>query len=251
MMKKTIALIVTACMILSAAFASGAGENKGKLSYMVASDCTWPPMEYIDENGDIVGFDIDLIALISEKTGVEFSVKNVTWDTIFAGLANGQYDVVCSSVTITEDRMKALDFTAPYTTNGQVVVAPAESTFESVSDLAGLPVGVQIGTSGDFALDSYGTDTKRYDDIGLAIEDMLNGNLDACVCDALIAADYVMKNEKYAGLMKIVGEPFTDEQFGIAVKKGNSEALDILDEGLRIAEEDGSLAELKAKWGVV
>lgn len=247
-MKKTGFFIIVMALVAVCAFASG---SKEKTEYIFGTDATWPPFEYIDEQGNLTGFDVELVELIGEKVGKNFVVKNIPWDTIFAGLLNGQYDAVASGVTITEDRMKTIDFSTVYAKVGQVVIVPTDSAITGIDDLAGKKVGVQIGTTGDLALDEYGTDTKRYDDIGLAIEDMLNGNLEAAVCDSTIAADFVLKNDKYSSLLKIAGEPFTAEEYAIGVKKGNTELLDLINEGIEKAKADGSFDELKAKWGII
>ena len=80
---------------------------------------------------------------------------------------------------------------------------------------------------------------------------MLNGNLDACVCDSLIASDYVLANENYKNRLKVAGEPFTEEDIAIAVKKGNSELLGLVNKGLEMMKADGSYDALKAKWNLL
>ncbi|MFA5699641.1 MAG: transporter substrate-binding domain-containing protein, partial [Sphaerochaeta sp.] len=100
-------------------------------------------------------------------------------------------------------------------------------------------------------LEEYPVVTKAYDEIGLAIEDLLNGNVEAAVCDSLIASDFVLANPNYQGKLMVVGEPFTEEDIAIAVKKGNTKLLSYINEGLKIAMEDGSFDELKAKWNLL
>ena len=244
-MKKIIALML--CLLAcSWVFAGGASEDDGV--YVFAADATWPPFEFIDENGNLTGFEVELVPMIGEHVGVEMRVENIAWDTIFAGLANGQYDGVASGVTVTEERKQTMDFSMPIASQGQVVVVMTGSDIQSADDLTGKSVGVQIGTTGDFALDDYDVDRRQYDDIGLAIQDMINGNLDACVCDSIIASDFVLANENYAGMLRVAGEPFTDEEIAIAVKKGNTELLDLVNQGLQAMMDDGSFDALKAKW---
>ena len=144
-----------------------------------------------------------------------------------------------------------MDFSMPIASQGQVVVVLQDSPIQSADDLNGKKVGVQIGTTGDFALDNYDVDRRQYDDIGLAIQDMINGNLDACVCDSIIASDFVLANESYKGMLRVAGEPFTDEEIAIAVKKGNTELLDLINQGLEAMMADGSFDELKAKWNIL
>ncbi len=247
-MKKIIALML--CLLAcSWVFAGGASEDDGV--YVFAADATWPPFEFIDENGNLTGFEVELVPMIGEHVGVEMRVENIAWDTIFAGLANGQYDGVASGVTVTEERKQTMDFSMPIASQGQVVVVMTGSDIQSADDLTGKSVGVQIGTTGDFALDDYDVDRRQYDDIGLAIQDMINGNLDACVCDSIIASDFVLANENYAGMLRVAGEPFTDEEIAIAVKKGNTELLDLVNQGLQAMMDDGSFDALKAKWNIL
>ncbi len=232
---------------------TNASENKSasKKTYVFAADATWPPFEFVDEKGVLTGFEVELIPAIGKAVGVDMTVKNVPWDTIFAGLANGAYDGVASGVTVTEERKASMDFSTPIISQGQIVIVPTASSVANIQDLNGKKVGVQIGTTGDFALDSYKVNKKVYDDIGLAIEDMMNGNLDAAVCDSIIASDFVLANEGYSGKLKVAGTPFTVEDIAIAVKKGNTKLLNLVNEGLAKMEADGSLAALKAKWNIL
>lgn len=247
-MKKLTAILLMALCAFTA-FAGGASEDDGV--YVFAADATWPPFEFVDENGNLTGFEVELMPLIGEHVGVEMVVENIAWDTIFAGLANGQYDGVASGVTVTEERKQTMDFSMPIASQGQVVVVLQDSPIQSADDLNGKKVGVQIGTTGDFALDNYDVDRRQYDDIGLAIQDMINGNLDACVCDSIIASDFVLANESYKGMLRVAGKPFTDEEIAIAVKKGNTELLDLINQGLEAMMADGSFDELKAKWNIL
>ena len=245
---------VIALVMLLVPFMAAASGTEEKTEYVFATDATWPPFEYIDENGNLTGFEVELVPMIGEAVGETFVVENIPWDTIFAGLRNGQYDGVASGVTITEERKATIDFSTPINNQGQVLIIPTAkaSSIASIEDLPeGAKVGVQIGTTGDFALEAYPVEIRRYDDIGLAIEDMLNGNLDGAVCDSLIASDFVLKNENYANLLTVAGEPFTAEEIAIGVQKGNTELLNMINEGLQILMDNGEFDALKAKWGII
>ena len=248
-MKKIMIAAVTILSLLML-FSCAKKEESAKV-YVFATDATWPPLEYIDESGNLTGFEVELVPMIGEKVGVKMEAKNIPWDTIFAGLANGQYDGVASGVSVTEDRKKTMDFSTPILQAGKVMIVRNDSKVKGAEDMKGLRVGVQIGTTGDLVLDDYDVTRKQYDDIGLAIQDMLNGNLDACVCDSLIASDYVLANENYKNRLKVAGEPFTEEDIAIAVKKGNSELLGLVNKGLEMMKADGSYDALKAKWNLL
>jgi polar amino acid transport system substrate-binding protein len=221
-------------------------------TYTFGSDATFPPMEFIDQaTKNVVGFDVDMINAIGKVAGFKAVVKSTAWDGIFAGLAAGDYDGVLSSVTITDERKGTMDFSTPYVNAGQVIIVP--KTTKNVSkpaDLAGKVVGVQISTTGDIAVAKIAgvKEKKTYDDIGLAVEDLSIGRLDAVVVDSPTAAGYVLQNDKYKAKLQIVGKPFTDEYYGIAVKKGNAELLGLINKGLAVILKDGTIDTLKKKW---
>jgi polar amino acid transport system substrate-binding protein len=249
-MKKACIVLCVLLACLAPVFAGGEKEKTD--GFVFAADATWPPLEFVD-NGVLTGFEVELMPMIGEKIGVKMTVKNIPWDTIFAGLANGAYDGVASGVTVTDERKLTMDFSTPILSAGQVVIVRTGDAekFKGIQDLDGRKIGVQIGTTGDFALDDYNVVKRAYDDIGLAIEDMMNGNLDAAVCDSLIASDFVLANDNYKGKITVVGEPVTQEDIAIAVKKGDTKLLNLINEGLAKMEADGSLAALKAKWNIL
>ncbi len=215
----------------------------------VATDATWPPMEFVNEAKEIVGFDIDLMKAAAKAGGFEVEFKNTAWDGIFAGLANGEYDAVISSVTITDERKQTMDFSLPYINAGQVLVVRSDSAATRLAELSGKNVGAQIGTTGAFEVEKVkGVTLKTYDELGLAIEDLVNSRIEAVVCDTPIAASYVLQNETYKGKLKIVGQPFTEELYGIAVKKGNTKVLERINAGLKKVLESPENQTLKSKW---
>lgn len=246
-MKKTLLCLALILFALSAVFGGGQKEG-GKI--IIATDATWPPMEFVNQSKDIVGFDIDLMNLAAKEGGFEVEFVNTAWDGIFAGLANEQYDAVMSSVTITEERKDTMDFSVPYINAGQVLIVQQSTSGVTVlADLKGKAVGAQIGTTGGMEVDKVaGVELKSYDELGLAIEDLVNGRIAGVVADTPIAADYVLQNDNYKGKLKIVGEPFTDELYGVAVKKGNSKVLDIINAGLKKVMDKGLDEDVKDKW---
>jgi polar amino acid transport system substrate-binding protein len=230
-----------------------AGGTKESSTIVIATDATWPPMEMVDTNKAIVGFDIDLMNAAAKAAGFTVQFKNTAWDGIFAGLENGRYDAVMSSVTITDERKKTMDFSVPYINAGQILVVPAATTgVTKLDDLKGKTVGAQIGTTGAFEIDKVKDadkiNEKTYDDIGLAFADMGNGRLDAVVCDTPVAAQYALQNDTCKGKLKIVGQPFTEEYYGVAVKKGNSKVLDVINAGLKKVLDAGANKAIEAKW---
>jgi len=225
---------------------AGCGQKAEKIR--IATDATWPPFEYVDEQTkEIVGFDIDLINAIAEKEGLDIEILNVAWDPLLAGIAQCQYDAAISSVSITEDRAKEMLFSDPYFQVGQLVTVRKDNTdIKGRDDLAGKVAGAQIGTTGSFAIeDVEGATLRTYDDIGLAFLDLINGGIDAVVSDNPLAYEYVGKNPDK---LKTVGEVFTSEEIGIAVCKDNTDLLAKLNSGLRAVMAEGLIEELIDKW---
>lgn len=251
-MKKRWSVLTSVMLVAIVAFAAvglfSCAEKPAVIT--VATDATWPPMEYVDENKNIVGFDIDLVNEIAKAEGFEVEIKNTAWDGIFAGLATGNYQVIASSVTITEERKATMDFSDPYVNAGQVLVVRKDTTgVTTLADMVGKKVGAQIGTTGAIEIGKVqGVELKTYDEIGLAFEDLVNGNIDGVVADSPIAANFALQNPTYKEKLMIAGEPFTDEWLGFAFKKGDTKTQKLFNDGLAKVKSSGKLEELQKKW---
>ncbi len=221
------------------------------LKVVLATDAAFPPMEFVDANKAIVGFDIDMMNAIAKAMGIEVEYKNTAWDGIFAGLESGGYDGIISSVTITDERKAKYDFSDPYINAGQaVVVLASDMAIKSDKDLTGKTIGAQIGTTGALAVEKIsGVTLKEYDTIDLAFADLVNGAVQAVVVDTPVAADYALTSDQFKGKLKIVGEPFTEEYYGVLVRKGEQkEFLAAFNEGLKKIKADGTYDTIYAKW---
>lgn len=216
-----------------------------------ASDCTWPPMEYMDANKQCVGFSQDLVRAIAKEAGFTPDIRNTAWDGIFAGLAAGKYDVIASSVSITEQRKRAMDFSDPYFEVKQGVVTRKGSGIKSKADLEGKKIGAQIGTTGYFqAKKTEGANPKSYDEVGLAIEDLRLGRIDAVYCDDSVAADFALTNPNYSKSLELAFMivPEKPEYLGFAVQKGNQETIELLNKGLKAVKDSGEYDKIFEKW---
>jgi polar amino acid transport system substrate-binding protein len=238
--------VATLCLAAVPPGVVGAGSAR---QVTVATDATWPPMEMVDAGKNIVGFDIDYLNAVAKEAGFSPVFKNTAWDGIFAGLAAGRYDMIASSVTITDERKKQYDFSEPYVNVGQILVVPKAETVRSLGDLKGKRAGAQIGTTGAFEIKKHpGVELKTYDEIGLAFEDMAAGRLGGVVCDEPTAAHYALQRGEYKEKFKIVGETFTQESYGFVVRKGNKELVDLLNKGIRAVKAKGIDEQLRKKW---
>lgn len=239
---------ILAFVMFAAVIATGCNKNANK-KLIIASDCTWPPMEFVSEDKEIVGFDIDLMKAAAKAGGFQIEIKNVAWDGIFAGLAAGKYDAVISSVTINDERKKTIDFSEPYVNAGQTIIVRKDTTGTTLKDFEGKTAGAQISTTGAYEIEkNKAIKLKTYDEIGMAIEDLVNKRIDAVVCDKPTAANYALMNANYKQKLKLAGDPFTDENYGIAVNKGNSAVLEKINDGLKKITDSGELKAIEAKW---
>ncbi|MBN2083988.1 MAG: basic amino acid ABC transporter substrate-binding protein [Anaerolineales bacterium] len=222
--------------------------SPAKVKVVVATDATWPPFEYVDEaSKEIIGFDIDLMKAIAEKEGMEVEFVNVAWDALLAGVAQCQYDVAISSVSITEERKVNMLFSDPYYTVGQqIVVAADNADITGEANLSGKRVGAQISTTGAELISGIeGAELVNFNTVGLAFQALMNGDVDAVVADNVMALGYVAK---YSGQLKAVGEPLTGESIGIAVCKTKTDLLAKINSGLAKVKAEGLIDELNEKW---
>ena len=241
MLKKAVLTLVTMAVMCGSAWA--------EKTLVFATDATWPPMEFVNADKNIVGYSIDFLTAAAKEAGFKVEFKNTAWDGIFAGLASGRYDSISSSVSITEERQKKMDFSEPYFVVQQALIVQKDSKAAALADLKGKKVGGQIGTTGYFAIKAAeGVEPKSYDEIGLAMEDLNVGRIAAVVCDDPVAANYALI--KYKDTLKIAGVIKSDkpEYYGFPVKKGNKEVLDLINKGIEAVKAKGIDKELKKKW---
>ena len=200
---------------------------------IAAANPTWPPMEFLDENKNIIGYDRDIIAAIAEEIGMKSEFRNIAWDGIFASLESGQANVIASCVTITDKRKKAYVFSDPYYEVHQAVVVAKDSAIKKPEDLKGKKVDI---------------DLRTYDEVGLVFEDMRNGRLDVVVCDDPVARYYASRKEGYKDLMKVAFLTEDVEYIGFVFSKDNAELAAQVNKGLKAIRENGKDKAIRNKW---
>lgn len=258
MKKFLITLLVILTITSTSVFASGSKEeaSNGKKTITMATNAEWPPLEFVNDKGDVVGYEVELVQHFADVTDYNWKIVNVAWDGIFAGMANGAYDGLASGVSVTDERKQSMEFCDPFLYMVQSIIVPTNSKVnpKNINELEGLKVGVLIGAVGDLLLQDSGLDItiKSYDNIAYSIEDMLNGNLDAVVVDSLIAGEYVVSNKAYqdklteSGYAQENGEPIA-----MCFPKGETENVNIVNQALKDLEANGTMAELKTKYGIL
>ncbi|WKY45342.1 amino acid ABC transporter substrate-binding protein [Eubacteriaceae bacterium ES2] len=259
MKKRSIAgllvLLLSLAVLLAGCSGSDTTESEATSSnddqtFVVGLDDSFPPMGFRDENNDIVGFDVDLAKEVGQRLGMEVVLQPINWDTKELELDSGNIDVIWNGLTITEERKEVMDFTEPYLENDQVIVVKSDSEIATKADLAGRNIGVQKGSSAYDAftadeISSQVAELTEYPENVSALADLGIGRIDAVIVDSIVAKYYITsENAEY----KILDESLAPEQYGVAVKKGNTELLDQIQEALDAMNEDGTAAEISTTW---
>ena len=254
----TTAPAVTADASATSAPVSGGAtmaDLKGR-KIVIGTDASYPPFESVDKaSNQIVGFDVDLMNAIAKLINIQPEFQNAGFDTIFAALQKKQFDAVMSAATITDERKKIVAFSDPYIEVGQLVVTLANNT--TIKSYADLPsagaVGVQTGTTGETATLEKAkvpdAKVKRYQTIDLAFADLANNAIDAVVADGPTVGNYLSQSQ-YNGKLKIQGDAFTTESYGIAVPQSDTELLGAINAALKQLTSDGTIQQLKDKYTI-
>ena len=220
--------------------------RSGKL--IIGLEGTYPPFNYQDDSGHLVGFEIDFANALANRLGVAADFQPGKWDGLLAAVQSGRIDVVINQVTITPDRQKTFDFSEPYTVSGiQIITRKADATkYDTPGKLAGVKVGVGLGTNYQQWLQQNEPTAiiKTYDDDPTKYADLAAGRIDAVLNDRLVAADYIKKSgEPFVA----AGPPFAKQEAGIALEKDPAfqAALNTAIDSLRA---DGTLKAISVKW---
>ena len=242
-MKRLLVLAIVGVLLVC-----GSGLTLAAEVLKVGSDVAFPPFEFIDDKTKApTGFDIELIKAIGKAMGADMQIVNTAWDGIIPGLITGNYDIIISAMTITDERAAAVNFSDPYFSTGQVIVVKKGTTsISEPADLNKKKVGVQIGTTGHWSAEKIkGVEIKAYQTAPEAFMALKAGQIDAVVIDQLVAIEEMQANP---GKTVIVGEPFTVEYYGIAVKKGRSDLLKRINKALAQIKADGTYDKIYDKW---
>lgn len=262
-MKRYLRMAVLCTLVLSLVFALGCGSKEtaketekatGEVqekTYKVGTDAAYAPFESVDPSGKIVGFDMDILDAIAAAEGIKIEFVNTAWEGIIPSLTNDKNDIVVSAMTITDERKKEVDFSDSYFESTNYIVVPSNSPVAGLADLKGKKISVQQGTTGDIALTEALGQTydgiKRFKGTPEAFLELKNGKVDAAVADSGVVMEYV-KNNADLNLKYIKDDKFEKENYGIAVKKGDTELLNKINSGIKKIKENGEYDKIYEKW---
>ena len=218
--------------------------NAGKLT--MSTNAAFTPYEMTTDSGELEGIDIDVAAAVAEKLGLELQVDDMDFDAALLAAQNGKSDMVMAGVTVTDERLKVMDFSDTYAEGIQSIIVPEDSDIATADDLSGKAIGTQRGTTGYiYCTDDFGEDNVIAYDEGLtAVQALNNGQVDAVVIDNAPAQEFVAANPG----LKILDTAYAQEDYAIGVAKGNTQLLDAINGALEELQDDGTLQAIVDKY---
>ncbi len=218
---------------------------------VIAVNANWPPMQMKDSKGNISGYEVDLLKAIAAEAGFKVKMVNVSWRDIFNDLKAGKYDAVMASVSMTDARKEKFDFSEPYFTAEQILLVPKS---KANAQLTGRTMAVfKLTTGAEAVRSTQGCNITYYtvEETDQAFKDLSKGFVDGVLCDSPVAYNYAAKyNGKFVlkGDACALAKKSANEEYGIAVKKGDSQTLDLINKGLKAVKDKGIEARIKDKW---
>lgn len=211
----------------------------------MATNAAFPPYEYY-EGSEIVGIDAEIAAAVAAKLGLTLKIEDMEFDSIITAVQTGKADIGLAGMTVTEDRLKSINFSDSYATGVQVIIVKEESAVKSAADLTGKKIGVQLATTGDiYASDEFGTDSvEQYNKGADAIMALMNGKVDAVIIDNEPAKAFVAANKG----LRIVEESYVTEDYAACIAKDNEELLAEVNKALAELTADGTLKSIVDKY---
>jgi len=249
------ALTTAAALFATTAFAQGALPDLGGQEIVIVTENAYPPLQFIDGNGDAVGWEYDAMADIATRLNATIVYENISWDAMIAAVSEGQFDMGMTGITIREDRAEIVDFSDSYMTSEMVMLVRAdEERFNDAASFAAdsdLLVAAQPGTTPFFVAvydvldgDEANPRVQLFETFGAGVQALRTGDVDLVLTDGVAADGYVAASD---GGLKIVGEKLGTEDFGFIFPKG-SEFVAPINAAIAEMRADGTIDALNTKW---
>ena len=214
---------------------------------IMGTNAEFEPFEYRENGTDIVGFDVEIAQKIADKLGKELKIEDMAFDSLILALNSDKIDFIAAGMTATDERKTQVDFSDAYFKSKQAIIVKADNTtIQTADDLQGKNVGVQLGTTGDlFVSSTEGIASVVQVPTGTqAVMDLKNGKIDAVVIDE----EPAKKMTEGQSDLKLLEAPFIEEEYAIAIKKGNAELLESINATLTEMKNDGTYDEIYTKY---
>ena len=266
-MSKKALLKIFACVLalalgMTALCACGSKEDN---VLVMATNAAFPPYEFVDDNGEYAGIDVEIAGLIAEKLGMELKIEDVEFGSIIGGVQSGKFDMGMAGLTVDAERQKSVDFSTSYANGVQVIIVKEDSEYTCWDDFytgfdeegnptglkEGIKIGVQQDTTGDIytssSVEEWGVgkdNVIRYKTGAEAVQALATGKVTAVVIDNEPAKSFV----KATSGLKILESEYVNEDYAICVAKGNTELLEKINKALAELEAEGKIDEIINKY---
>lgn len=269
-MKKLISLLVIAVLLLTVGLC-GCGQEPStdddnvKETLVMATNAAFPPYEYVDDDGNYAGIDVEIAGLIAKKLDMELKIEDVDFGAIVGGVESGKYDIGMAGMTVTDERKLQVNFSDTYAHAKQVVIVKADSTYTSFEEFytgfddeenpTGVVDGIQIGVQQDTTGHIYASDDVEKWGFGEdkvtayktgpdAVQALLTGKITAVIIDSEPAKAFVAQNDG----LKILEGAYADEDYAIAINKSNTELLTKINTALKELTDAGEIDKIVKKY---
>ena len=243
MLSKKLFVVVLCILTASFAFAGGAKE---KNVVKFAGSGGYPPFNFITDNNEVDGFDVDVAKEIASRLGMKLEYVTTAWDGIIEGLRAGRYNGILGSMAITDERLKVVDFSTPYYYSGAQVITDKTKITSLDQITADTVIGVVTGTTFEKDVKKLGAQVRLYEDDNQTLMELINGRIDAVITDRVVGVNALAKISGSENLM-LTGELLRKEQCAIAFQK-NDPLKDKVNKILEDMRSDGTLTKLSEKW---
>ncbi len=245
----TVAAAIMAVTFTACADSSSSSDSKSGGSIKFGTNAEFPPFEYVVSKGvigEFDGIDMAIAKQIGEDNNKEAKIENMEFDSLLVALDNGKIDAAIAGMTVTDERKEKVDFSEPYYNAKQVMIVKEDSNIAKASDMSDKKIVVIQGYTGETCVKKLGFSYQSFKKGTEAIMELVNGKCDVDVIDSATADKYVKDNKG----LKVVedNKEFENEEYAIAVKKGNKELLDQINKTIKKMKEDGKINELAAKY---
>ena len=242
MLAALLAAVMTLCFAATLAEDTGLEDLKAKGTFVMGFDEEYPPMGFVDENGEYVGFDIDLAKEVTSRLGVELVLQPIAWDSKELELSGKNIDCIWSGLTITPERIEQMTFSIPYLANEQILVVRTDS---GIATQAGSS-SVDVLNANPDLLAAIG-EPQLYDDFVTALMDLKLGGIDVLLIDSVVGNYYIAQQDDPT-MFTVLPEVLEAEEYGIAFRKGEQTLADAVSQQLIDMANDGTLDTIRAKW---
>lgn len=225
--------------------ACGGNKEAAQKVYVVGTNAEYPPFEYV-ENGEIAGFDAEIIKEAAKRMGIEYKWLNTNFDGLIPALQTKKVDIVIAGMSVTPEREKAVNFSIPYLTSNVAIVTNSKNPIKDMNDLSGKSYGVELGTTKEASARKIdGAEVVPFSSTTGALVALKSGKIDGMVLDESVSSKYIEKNPELVLVGVMEGEPKA-----AAFNKDDKELMENFSKVLEEMITDGTVAELREKYKI-